>query len=208
MIGTSNRPRNGRNITDQMLSQAVQDLYNLDKDFADTIAYYGVKLITPPLTTSQVISLEDLQRHGAIEHDASLARYDDRQGNNWKPEPSLVRAFLDDGDGEFITLPSMAKTRARREAESKVAGSPSLGPQDTIAAYGEAALVLHTLGHLGGKFDGYFAPKKAVEEWFLEEKIPQGYTRPPVVTTEMATQIGAKILAAQYLPSALTPASK
>lgn len=106
----------------------------------------------------------------------------------------------------------MSRTRARREKESIAAGGSTLGPQDTIAAYGEAALVLHTLGHLGpkkgGPQDGYYVPKKAIEEWFLEEKLPTGYTRPELVTTSMAVQIGAKILAAQSLSEALIPASK
>jgi hypothetical protein len=190
-----------------VLSKAVQDLYNLDKDFADTIAYYGVRLVTPPLATSNLISLEDLQRHGAIEHDASLARLDAAQGNNWKAQDALVKAFLADADGEYVTLESMSKTRARREKESKTIGG-TLGAQDTIAAYGEAALVLHTLGHLGNKTGGYYVPKRAIEEWFLEEKLPTGYTRPEVVTTSMATQVGLKIMVANYLPSALVPASK
>jgi hypothetical protein len=197
-------------VTSENLAKAVVDLYNVDPSFAKLLAGQGFQGVS--IQGAKFITLKDLAKHDIIEHDASLTRLDEKEGDNNNVQAKLVKSFLDDGEGDFITVKSIAKTRVRREAESKAAGSPALGAKGLQLAYGESALLLQTLGHLGGK-DGYYAPKNAVRDWVEFERLPKGWVKPPKQITALSTQtLAAEILAlakaGAVIPAVVGGASK
>jgi len=180
-------PRNGQNITSDMLAKAVTNVYNVDPSFAKTLAESGFSGVAAK--GAAFITLADLSKHDVIEHDASLVRNDAKQGDNHSVQPALVKALLADATGDFVTMTSIARTRSRREKESKAAGSPALSAKSMTLAYGEAALLLQTLGGNQPKLSGWNAPKQAVAEWLGEEKLPTGFVKPKTAITAGATTL-------------------
>lgn len=187
------------------------DLYNVDQGLGDTLAL-GVDLVIPPWASQRSITLEDLRRHGAFEHDASISRSDYSYGDHVNVNRTLVEEFLEDGEGDFITIQSLAKTRTRRAKESQDFGSPALSYGAAATAYGEAGIILNLFGLLGQPDKkGLYAPKKMLEQWFLEERIPDGWTRPKqAITSAETVYTAAKVLAAtevgsvaDYLPDSI-----
>lgn len=149
--------------------------YNIDSTFAYLLGHGGIPAVSSITTTS--IDLKDLNQHDAIEHDASLTRDDAKSGDNHSMQPALLQALLDDSQGEFLTTESLAKSRARREKDSLSKGSPKLGLKQNALAYGEAALLLQTLGK---QEDGtnWKLKKADAKAWFGEERLPEGYIKP------------------------------
>jgi hypothetical protein len=133
--------------------------------------------------------------HNAIEHDASLTRNDLAQGNNNNMQPALLQALLDDADGDALTLDSLAKSRARREAESLAHGSGiPLSLKAHTLAFGEAALLLQVLGMPMNASSDFAAKKTDVQTWIGEERLPDGWMRPVTpITLAGTTLIATKI---------------
>jgi hypothetical protein len=201
-------PRSGSNLTAEMLATAVVNIYNVDPSFAKTLAEQGFSGVAAK--GAKHITLADLSKHDAVEHDASLTRKDEKQGDNHSVQKDLVEALIADAaPSTYLSIATLAKSRARRERESKAAGSPALSLKATTLAYGEAALVLQTLGHLGdqkGK-TGFNVPAEAVRQWMGKENLPDGWTKPPKAITSSSTSLlAAEILALAKTLGESTPA--
>lgn len=158
-----------------MFTTAIENTYNIDSPFAYILSHGGVPIVSSITTTS--INLDDLSKHEAIEHDASLSRDDANSGDNHSFQPALFQALLDDAPGDFLTTESIAKSRARREKDSLSKGNPKLGIKQSTLAYGEAALLLQTLGKQE-EGTNWKIKKGDAKAWFGEEKLPQGYLKP------------------------------
>lgn len=92
-------------------------------------------------------SLVDLRQHNAIEHDRSFTRLDFRQGDNYSFQPAMFHDFLKDAEGGPITATSLARTRARRDAEGKqVLGAKSLGPRLWLTTWSQTCILLQIFG--------------------------------------------------------------
>ncbi|KAF2398698.1 Cloroperoxidase [Trichodelitschia bisporula] len=187
-------PHDGKNITAATFSTAIQSVYNIDPTLASTLSA-GVSQVAPP--GASAIDLADLNTHDKIEHDASLTRLDFAQGDNHNVQPKLVDALIADAANGSITIESLGRSRARREAESKAAGQKALGVQATTLAYGEAALLLLAMGKEGASGVVAAAPAD-VRAWVGEERLPEGYTRPvKAITSSGLLGTAGRILAAK-----------
>jgi Peroxidase, family 2 len=183
-----------------MFVTALTSTYNLDPAFATQLASGAISALAKPGASS--IDLSDLNKHDVIEHDASLTRKDISQGDNFNVQPALVQALLEDAKGTgYITVDSLARTRSRREADSKAAGSPGLGAKALTLAYGETGLLLQALGHLEGSGEkprGWAAPVDAVKTWIGDERLPKGYKAPPKqISTGSTGLIATEVTAAR-----------
>jgi hypothetical protein len=177
----------------------VQSIYNIDPSFALTLSTSGIALTTnssgllTPVTSpilGTTWSLDNLAIHNAIEHDASLTRNDLAQGDNNDMQPVLLQALLADADGDVLTLESLAKSRARREAESLEYGSGiPLSVQAHTLAFGEAALLLQVIGTAVEGGADWSAKKNDVQTWIAEERLPDGWERPGLPITLAGTTL-------------------
>lgn len=180
-----------------MFNEAITSVYNIDPSFASTLSGGAIAAVA---NATGALDLRQLSTSDSIEHPASLTRLDKIQGNNNDVNQGLVQKVLADAEGNFLTASSLAKSRARREAESEAAGSESLGLQYTTLAYGEAALILKVLGKGEEK-----VPKADAETWLGKEQLPAGYTKPAEAVgagavTALATEILALATADSLLP--------
>jgi hypothetical protein len=97
--------------------------------------------------------------------------------------PALLQALLDD-DEDTLTLDSLSKSRARREAKSLEHGSGI--PLSVLAhtlAFSEAALLLRVLGTPVNAGSDLAANKNDMRTWIGEERLPDGWVRPTIPIT-------------------------
>jgi hypothetical protein len=187
-------PKDGRNITQNMLKHAIMDIYNLDDPLAGLLSFQAFQFDANGRDT---IELSDLNKHDTIEHDASLTRLDTAQGDNHSLQPDLLQALLDDADGDYLTVDSLTKSRKRRDAALQAAGGVKLDFRRGILAYGESALLLQALGGLGPQPN--MAPKHAVQQWIGEERLPDGWKNPERMTIAGTTALIGKLAAKDQL---------
>jgi hypothetical protein len=126
----------------------------------------------------QVLNLDQVSRHGAVEHDVSLTRRDFAQGDNHSPQPDLVAALLhSSSDGMVLTTESFAGHRMRRmEQQRRDNRQLSFGEGQHRIACGEVALIQRTFGHAERKWE---VPVSYVKAIFEEERLPvkEGWQR-------------------------------
>ncbi|KAK4701101.1 hypothetical protein P7C70_g5137, partial [Phenoliferia sp. Uapishka_3] len=164
--------------------ETIRPGLNVGADFALAIGGFGFD--TKP-TLSTTLDLDNLDKHGVIEHDASLSRQDFHLGNNALFNQTLfdvVLGQLPAGATNF-DFASAAAGRWQRVVDSK-AKDPSFvyTPKELVLSYGETALYLSVLGSpiSGG------APVSYVKTFFESERLPydEGW-RPTTVETNLAT---------------------
>lgn len=122
-----------------------------------------------------VINLDQIGRHGVVEHDVSLTRLDFAQGDDMKVQPRLLELLLKsstDG-GKSITVEELVAYRARRLAQQKQ-DNPSLkyGSDENDVASGEVAFLINLLG------DGKRVECARLKAFLGEERLPreEGWT--------------------------------
>jgi hypothetical protein len=67
-------PRNGRGMTWKELGEASRAAYNLSPTLSKQVPWLTAKLIYAGRDWNETMTLDDLNAHGAIEHDASYTR--------------------------------------------------------------------------------------------------------------------------------------
>ncbi|KAI8928381.1 Chloroperoxidase [Entophlyctis helioformis] len=125
---------------------------------------------------SQTISLEDLRKHNAIEHDASLVRKDDYLGDNSTADQGLVNQLVSSStDGKVVTLWQLGKFRAARYNDSK-ANNPTFKFDrfQHFVAYSESAILVGVIKAFMG-----------------EERLPieEGWVKPAAPFTSLTAQL-------------------
>jgi hypothetical protein len=166
-------PRTGQGLTRDGVRKAVQSIYGLDQLLAQTLT----------ASLPKTFDMDFLGEHNKIEHDASLF-HDDAKfdvNRNLLNDPSLVNAtkvqqFLARAQNGKIGVKQVAEARRDAAAFSKATNPEySLNSQQEIVSYGEASLILLSLGD---KKTETISVEDA-ESFFLNEKIPDGYKNEP-----------------------------
>jgi hypothetical protein len=173
-------------------------VYNLDVTLATTLAHTG-KILSSNTTLElfeQTINLDDLDKHGGLEHDASLTRDDYAEGDQVTFQPELFAALLADSDTDYITVESLAKTRVRRENYSASIGDSGTDIKTVTLAYIETAVILLALGKTKDANGNPQALKVDVEKWFTEERLPDGWVTPASIGLDDELALSLKIQAA------------
>lgn len=161
-------PRNGQNITHQMLKDGIMGIYNIGANVAELLVSQ----------VAELLSLDLLGVHDVIEHDASLVHADTSYGQ----DPSLVDAALAndllaraDQQGR-LGLHEVAAVRKQRTNACLVNNSKcNVGLKTQGIAQGESALLLLALG--GDNGDESIS-KAHAESFLVQEKIPADYKKP------------------------------
>jgi Peroxidase, family 2 len=153
----------GKNLTVPDLTKAMMDTFNFDHKLADFFANFGLQNSPNPNGTSY--TLDDLNKHSAIEHDASLSRDDYYvTGNNhafsWNAWGSVLGFFKAQDN---VTIKSAALARQYREdAERQRDVNFNFSGSLRHDSFSESAIYLSALG---SPVDGT-APVSFVREFF------------------------------------------
>jgi Peroxidase, family 2 len=146
----------------------LKSVYNVDPSFGNLLAV-AVNLVGH----DGVLDLADLDKHDAIEHDASLTRKNFAQGDNHSFQPDMFKTLMSETSNSTLGVYDLALARGRRATESLTEGGKALNLKSNTLAFGEAALIL---GVFGG--ESLEAPKDQLTTWFTEDKLPDGFQKP------------------------------
>ncbi|CAG8604287.1 21484_t:CDS:2, partial [Dentiscutata erythropus] len=166
-------PRDGENITSQQLIKALQDVYNLSGALATMATYNGV--VTTGLLFQKSFNLEQISKHNALEHDASLTRKDKYFGDPLKVDHELVDKFLEQQVDGKITMDSAAKYNRIRVNNSKEFNPEfTYGFMQKVLSANEGVMLLNIFGAAtNGEID-----IGLLEAFLKHEKIPEGWRKP------------------------------
>jgi hypothetical protein len=115
---SESRPRDGRNIGLFQLIGALRKVYNVSIPLAVILAVGGFIKCSHSFFS---LHLSDLNTHGKIEHNASLAHLDVHEGDpTIVNRPLLQQLLADSSDGVGLTVEDFVKARVRREAPLQV----------------------------------------------------------------------------------------
>ncbi|KAI9098640.1 Chloroperoxidase [Phlyctochytrium arcticum] len=169
-------PRNGKDIPAPTYVEALKSI-GVAVDLANTLAF-GAPATGVPARWDGIIpsyGLDDLRKHGAIEHDGSITRGDDIDGDNWRFNSTLYKQFLTHAnpDSSLLDETSFAKVRKQRDAQS-LARNPNAdsGTNYRIKAYGEAALITSVFGKDKAPDGGNALSKPVADALFVDERLP------------------------------------
>ncbi|CAA7268702.1 unnamed protein product [Cyclocybe aegerita] len=173
--------RDGKNISAQDIVVGLKACYGLSNPLAYFLSYVGFII----LRKFRRISLAEIGKHGAVEHDASLVHHDTPEGQEYAPiaiDPALVETFIadvrptakevqgstEDGVEFLMNAEDVGRSRVRREKECR--------PVDAIhaeIARGEMAIILGVWEKKTRTKAGI--PVDWVQRWISEERLPEGW---------------------------------
>lgn len=143
-------PHSGKGITKAMAVQALTSSLNLDSSIANVFA--SVAVTANPDHSSHAFDLDQIDKHGLIEHDVSLSRNDIAFGDNhsfnkeiWE---DVLKTYGDDTETNFATVSKAryARVAAAKKAHADAKKDFQYGIKEFILSYGESALFLGILG--------------------------------------------------------------
>jgi hypothetical protein len=166
--------RSGKNLTEDMIVEAISSVYKLDKSFAQKLSSSAIKDLGSKRNPG-TLDLDALSAHDVIEHDASLTRFDAVQGDNHSFQPDLLHQILNISAEDTIGVPELGQLRTLREAQSLENGGKALSFKQNLVANGESALLLQAFGVRDPNGD-LRAPKSSIAAWMSEERLPENWT--------------------------------
>jgi len=182
----------------QKLMVALVECYNLSWTFAIIFAVVGALRLGKIFS----FSIQELGRHGKIEHDASMTRFDAGKGDALNPSPELIEQLFESDvgfNGDTVTLQEFAKKKL--ELESRITKYDAQSKAEiNFLGRGEVCLALqaHRIGGSGSEHlkdvsmthDGSLvAHTKWLKTWFSEERLPVelGWKKPASRITLLGT---------------------
>uniref|UniRef100_A0A0D2YJB9 Heme haloperoxidase family profile domain-containing protein n=1 Tax=Fusarium oxysporum (strain Fo5176) TaxID=660025 RepID=A0A0D2YJB9_FUSOF len=170
-------PRDGLHISLEDLIVAFTDAINLDPA---ATALVGQKALTTG--NNGTFNLDDLNKHGVIEHDGSLSRADIFFGDNHSFNETIWASTASHFTEPTISIATAAKARKERLKAAEAANPEFSLPADLQQfSFIETALYLSVFGNLN---DGN-AKTEWVKTLFQEERLPieEGFKRSDDVIT-------------------------
>ncbi|RDW71896.1 hypothetical protein BP5796_07930 [Coleophoma crateriformis] len=167
--------RSGVNISMSDLISAFDAAINMAADAAELVG--AVALTASTTGNASTFHLDDVDKHGIIEHDGSLSRADIYFGDNHSFNASIwngTKAYFTD---EIITISTAATARAARLAlDATQNPTMNITTSQYTSSLIESSLYLTVFGN---PVDGN-ASRSYVEAFFEEERLPYhlGWVRP------------------------------
>ncbi|PBP27616.1 hypothetical protein BUE80_DR001409, partial [Diplocarpon rosae] len=165
-------PHNGKDITKPMIIDIITKSINLSSEIATVFAAAALKANSEPGAES--FNLDQLAKHGLIEHDVSLSRNDAAFGDNFSFDRSVWDGVMANyGEATETSFESASRARYERMVKAQKdhadAGKDfEYGVKEFVLSYGESALFL---GILGDPKNGKI-PLEYLRVLFQEERVP------------------------------------
>lgn len=110
-------PHDGRNITKANAVAALKKGLNFNESLGAIM--WEQAIIANPEPNATFFTLDHLNRHNVLEHDASLSRSDDRFGNNHVFNQTIFDSSRQWWTDEIITAKQLAHSKIYRQLESR-----------------------------------------------------------------------------------------
>ncbi|ETS74459.1 hypothetical protein PFICI_14325 [Pestalotiopsis fici W106-1] len=160
-------PRDGRNITKDNAISALGNGLNFDATLAGIM--WDQAIIANPTPNSTFFTLDHLNRHNVLEHDASISRTDAYFGNNHVFNQTVFDTSCKYWTTEILSAQQLANSKLFRQIESR-----STNPEYTFTTHtepfslGEMAAPLIVFGDL----ETALANRTLVTYFFENERLP------------------------------------
>ncbi|KAG8743487.1 hypothetical protein FRC10_011960 [Ceratobasidium sp. 414] len=168
-------PRNGRGLTWKELGQAVQHTYNLSPTLCIQVPWLTAKFLFNGRSWNDQMTLDDLNAHGGIEHDASYTRADTKwQPDQSAPDANIIRGLYEmagfDIDNlkptDTFKVQDFSNYLAYRRAHSKVFnGQYLMSTNGKVFSCANSAIA----------YDVFAGNAADLKIWFLEERMPDNW---------------------------------
>ncbi|KAI0175279.1 Chloroperoxidase [Pestalotiopsis sp. NC0098] len=198
-------PRDGHNITKDNAIAALGNGLNFDATLAGIM--WEQALVANPEPNATFFTLDNLNRHNVLEHDASISRTDAYFGNNHVFNQTVFDISKKYWTTEMLSAQQLANTKIFRQVESR-----SANPNYTFTAHtepfslGEMAAPLIVFGDM----ETALANRTFVEYFFENERLPSelGWSKKvDAVTLDQITRMSDIIANATNLQTADTTTS-
>ncbi|KAI3317719.1 Cloroperoxidase [Xylariaceae sp. AK1471] len=159
--------RDGRNITRENAIKALSDGLNFDASLATIM--FDQAIIANPEPNASYFTLEQLNRHNVLEHDASLSRSDAYFGNNHVFNQTVFDETRKYWVEPILTANMLANSKIARQVSSK-----AFNPTYTFTSITEE----FSLGEVAapviafGDMNTITVNKSLVEYFFENERLP------------------------------------
>ncbi|KAG9570916.1 Cloroperoxidase, partial [Aureobasidium melanogenum] len=140
-------PRNGDNITKENAIRGLKEALNFDAALASLM--WEQAIIANPEPNATFFTLQQLNRHNVLEHDASLSRMDAYYGNNHIFNPEVFATTTRHWINETLTAGMLANSKLARMIESR-AFNPTYSFTETNEQFslGEVAAPIIAFGDI------------------------------------------------------------
>ncbi|KAL4869877.1 hypothetical protein BDV12DRAFT_184841 [Aspergillus spectabilis] len=177
-------PRNGRGITGENLIDALTKALNLNGTLAEGMAAQALSANPDP--NAESFTLDHLNQHNVVEHDASISRLDAYFGNPQPFSPSVFAQTRKYWTGSTVTAAMLANSKVARQLDSK-AFNPEYSYTETVdqtslSEVGGPILVF-------GDVEKGTVDREVMEYFFVNERLP----------TEMGWRASAEAIGPEHV---------
>ncbi|CAG8482138.1 14804_t:CDS:2 [Acaulospora morrowiae] len=165
-------PRDGRDITPEQLEKVLQRQLNFS--WFTSFMLTRLSFLVIGKTLAGKLDLDDLYKHNAIEHDASLTRNDFALGGSHQVNPKLIDHLLSFNVDGKIGVESLSKYRINRIKDSEESNKDfKYGFNQRNSGSFEISLLLSTLGSETNRI----VDVKNVDVFLRKEGFPEGWEK-------------------------------
>ncbi|OAL46304.1 Cloroperoxidase [Pyrenochaeta sp. DS3sAY3a] len=160
-------PHDGRNITKANAVAALKNGLNFNESLGAIM--WEQAIIANPEPNATFFTLDHLNRHNVLEHDASLSRSDDRFGNNHVFNQTIFDSSKQWWTDEIITAKQLAHSKIYRQLESRSTNPDYKFTKSTEEfSLGEVAAPIIVFGDMAAGT----VERAKVEYFFQNERLP------------------------------------
>ncbi|RWA08467.1 heme-thiolate peroxidase [Xylaria grammica] len=166
--------RDGRNITRENAVNALKDGLNFNPTLANIM--FDQAIIANPEPNASYFTLDHLNKHNLLEHDASLSRSDAYFGNNHVFNQTVFDETRSWWEGPVLTADMLANSKVARQLSSK-AFNPTYVFTLVTEEFSLGEVVAPVIAF--GDTDAITVNRTLVEYFFENERLPTelGWTR-------------------------------
>ncbi|CAG8948990.1 hypothetical protein HYFRA_00002118 [Hymenoscyphus fraxineus] len=190
-------PHDGRNITRETAIKALGQGINFDPALAGLM--WDQAIFINPEPNATFFTLDMLNVHNVLEHDASLSRQDAKFGNNHVFDPMIFAQSAMYFTDKVMTPVHMANAKIQRQLTSK-ATNPEYRFTDHIENFslGEIAAPFLVFGDIKART----VDRDTVISFITNEKLPDGFK--PQSTPVTLQQVGDMVMACKNATNLFT----
>ncbi|KAJ5103881.1 hypothetical protein N7532_004410 [Penicillium argentinense] len=160
-------PHDGKNLTEKTVVQALKSALNFNTSLGSLM--FEMAIVANPEPNATFFTLDHLNRHNVLEHDASLSRSDAYFGNNHIFNRTIfdeTRAYWTD---PILTPNMLANSKLARQINSRASN-----PQYTFTSKTEAFSIGEVSAPIVafGNMDSGLVNRTLVEYFFENERLP------------------------------------
>ncbi|KAL3482132.1 Chloroperoxidase [Aspergillus californicus] len=160
-------PHDGRALTRSVVVGALTSALNFNESLANTM--FDNALVANPEVNATFFTLDHLNRHNVLEHDASLSRADAYTGSNHIFNSTIFAQTTSFWTSETLTAAMLANSKIARQITSK-AFNPTYTFTETTEQFslGEVAAPIIVFGDM----EGGTVERDLVVYFFENERLP------------------------------------